>query len=47
MNKENNPLGADRRVVKIEELTTKEAEVEIINSIKKRYPKLRQASKGP
>lgn len=33
--------------VKIEEISARAAEVEIINSIKKKYPKLRQASKGP
>lgn len=41
--KENDPL----MPVKIEEISAKEAEVAIINSIKKKYPKLRQASKGP
>lgn len=41
--KENCPL----MPVKIEEISARAAEVEIINSIKKKYPKLRQASKGP
>lgn len=33
--------------VKVEEISSRKAEVEIINSIKKTHPKLRQASKGP
>lgn len=33
--------------MKIQEISAKQAEVEIINSIKHRYPELRQKSKGP